>query len=183
MTRLVNSPTAPWPAWLPIGIATAGGVGFLPLMPGTYGAVVGVGLFVALSGFGLFVHLGLTVVLSLLGVWASDQSERFFEKHDDGRIVIDEVVGQLLTLTPLIPLREVGLRVFWGVDVFSSLVVTGFVAFRVLDVWKPGVVRWAEKNISGGAGVMADDLLAGALGAILLAVPAGVALYGTVGAS
>jgi phosphatidylglycerophosphatase A len=175
---VVKNPSAPWHPWLPISIATAGGVGFLPLMPGTFGSIVGAMLFVGFSCLSLGVHLPLVLALSLVGIWASDHAEVVFEQHDDGRIVIDEVVGQLLTLTPLIPLCGLGLQVFGGMDVFYSLVVTGFVAFRVLDVWKPGVVRWAERNISGGAGVMADDLLAGALGALLLAVPVGMALYG-----
>ena len=50
------------------------------------------------------------------------------------------------------------------------LVVTGFVVFRVLDIWKPGPVRWAEQRFEGGLGVMADDLLAGVIGGLLLTV-------------
>ncbi|MFP6622883.1 MAG: phosphatidylglycerophosphatase A, partial [Myxococcota bacterium] len=49
-------------------------------------------------------------------------------------------------------------------------VVTGFVVFRVLDIWKPGPVRWAEQRFEGGLGVMADDLLAGVIGGLLLTV-------------
>jgi phosphatidylglycerophosphatase A len=50
--------------------------------------------------------------------------------------------------------------------------VTGFVTFRVLDIWKPGPVGWAERHFEGGAGVVADDVVAGALGALLMAAPA-----------
>ncbi len=85
-----------------------------------------------------------------------------FGRADDGRIVIDEVVGQLLALAPLLALPLVE-RTNW------RALVTGFVAFRVLDIWKPGPVRWAERRFSGGTGVMMDDVVAGALAALALA--------------
>jgi phosphatidylglycerophosphatase A len=86
-------------------------------------------------------------------------------REDDQRIVIDEVVGQWLALAPLLWLP--GWR--FGLDAAGLVpLVTGFVAFRVLDVWKPGPVGWAERRFSGGLGVMLDDLVAGALGALAL---------------
>jgi phosphatidylglycerophosphatase A len=110
-------------------------------------------------GSGLF---GLSwLALLALGVWAADRAERIYGE-DDGRIVIDEVLGQLLTLAPLL---------WWGPASLAGL-VTGFVTFRVLDIWKPGPVAWAERRFEGGAGVVADDVVAGALGAVLMAVPA-----------
>jgi phosphatidylglycerophosphatase A len=171
-----------------LAIATGAGVGFLPLAPGTFGSLLGVLLFFPLSKLGLPVYVVLLVLLSLLGIWASSRAEEHFDRPDDGRIVIDEVVGQLITLTPLIPLSlfsvtlgdlgignpgngDSGTALPAGLDVFSLLVVTGFVAFRLFDIWKPGMVGWAERKLSGGLGVMADDLLAGGLGAVLLAVP------------
>jgi phosphatidylglycerophosphatase A len=156
-------------------IATGGGVGLLPIAPGTFGSLVGVFVFTLVAPLGLVPYLACFVVISLVGVWASDRAEEIFRRADDGRIVIDEVAGQLLTLVPLVALRgflpppHSSQQTIGGVDLFFSLVVTGFVVFRVLDVWKPGMVRWAEENVSGGFGVMADDLLAGALGAVLLA--------------
>ncbi len=128
------------------------------------GAAVGAVLFVPLSrlDFGLY---ALTVVtLAVLGTWAAGQAEAFFGREDDGRIVIDEVVGQLVTLAPLLaaPGRELGRGAWW------IWVVTGFVLFRVFDIWKPGPVGWAERRFEGGLGVMLDDVVAGALGAALL---------------
>jgi phosphatidylglycerophosphatase A len=96
--------------------------------------------------------------LLALGVWAADRAEQIYGE-DDGRIVIDEVLGQLLTLAPLL---------FWGGASLAGL-VTGFVTFRLLDIWKPGPIGWAERHFEGGAGVVADDVVAGALGAIALA--------------
>ena len=158
-------------------IATSAGVGLVPLAPGTFGSLVGVALFWWVSSLGLLFYLLFLFAFSLLGIWASGLAEVFFEKSDDGRIVIDEVVGQLVVLTPLIPLRGAELPLLGSLDAFFLLTVTGFVAFRVFDIWKPGVVGWTEKNLSGGVGVMADDLVAGALGALVVALPAGLLLY------
>lgn len=161
--------------WLGVAIATCGGVGTIPLAPGTFGSIVGVILFIPLAREGPVPYVLVLLALCGAGVWASDRAEEVFASKDDGRIVIDEVVGQLITLIPL--LAFCGARGFsceptqLEGPAFFSLVVTGFVAFRVFDIAKPGAVRWAENSISGGAGVMADDCVAGVFGAVVLAVP------------
>jgi phosphatidylglycerophosphatase A len=103
-----------------------------------------------------------TLALAFLGLWASDVAERVFEQKDDGRIVIDEVVGQLLTLAPLAFLAEPAARrsVVW--------ILAGFLLFRLFDIWKPPPVGWAERNFAGGAGVMMDDVFAGIMGCLAL---------------
>jgi len=173
----------PLSAVFPLAVATGGGVGFIPLAPGTFGSLVGLMLFFPLSGLGVPVYLVVLAGLSLLGVWASGKAEQIFECPDDGRIVIDEVVGQLIALTPLVALGCLGTSIgsspeqasgagLWSTGFrgrFIFLLVTGFVAFRWLDIYKPGVIRWVERNISGGAGVMADDWVAGLFAAVLLA--------------
>ena len=179
------SQTGTLTGWVGVAIATCAGVGTIPLAPGTFGALVGVLLFIPLARAGAVPFVIAVLVLCALGVWASDRAEEVFASKDDGRIVIDELVGQLITLTPLLafcgpsafscaPAHQEG-AILEG-PVFFSLVVTGFVAFRVFDIAKPGPVRWAERNISGGAGVMADDCVAGVFGAIVLAVPTFVLL-------
>jgi len=168
-----------------IAIATAGGVGFAPLAPGTFGSLVGVGLFLGLARMGSGLYLLTALALTALGVWAADSAERWFERSDDGRIVIDEVDGQLLALSPLVVLgqiEELGLRPQWtshpdpGAIIWFSLVVTAFVAFRVLDIWKPGAIGWAERRFEGGLGVMADDVVAGVVAAVLVTVPSYIAV-------
>ncbi len=142
-----------------IFLATGAGAGYGPVAPGTWGSAVGVALYLPLSAAGTAVYAAALALLLVAGIWAAEQAERVFGK-DDGRIVIDEVVGQLLALAPLLgdPVR---LR--------SPLwLVTGFVAFRVFDVWKPGPARWAERRFAGGMGVMLDDVVAGALAALVL---------------
>jgi len=177
------------PKTLAVWIATAGGLGFGPWAPGTWGALGTVLLFAPLlAGLGWLAYGGLVVVVTAVGVWASTAAERDFARHDDGRIVIDEVAGQLITLWPLVPLRDLALGHFdlsfglasdpgiFEVSIFSLLVVTGFVAFRWFDIRKPGAVRWAERRFEAGAGVMADDVVAGIYGAVALMVPAYLAL-------
>ncbi len=176
-------PTREVPKTLAVWIATAGGLGFGPWAPGTWGALGTVVLFAPVfAGLGGLGYGVLVVAVTVVGVWASTAAERDFARHDDGRIVIDEVAGQLITLWPLVPLHGRSLGFFdlsfglsgsgaFEVSLFSLLVVTGFVAFRWFDIRKPGAVRWAERRFEAGAGVMADDVVAGIYGAIVLIVP------------
>ena len=142
-----------------LAIATVGGVGLAPVASGTFGSAAGVGLYLLLAGLGPWLYLLTTLALLSVGIWAAEEAERVYGGEDDGRIVIDEVVGQLLTLAPLLLL---------GVPTGAFLLVTGFVVFRVLDIWKPGPVGWAERHFRGGAAVMMDDVFAGVLGAFVV---------------
>jgi phosphatidylglycerophosphatase A len=150
-------------------VASVAGIGLTPRAPGTAGAAFAVAIFVLLSllprGLGAAV-LGLLCAAGFAaGVWAAGVLGAATGRKDDGRIVMDEFVGQLVTLAPLLALPAWRL----GADAAGLLpVVTGFVAFRVLDIWKPGPVGWAERRFSGGLGVMLDDLLAGLIGALAL---------------
>jgi len=148
-----------------VAVATTGGVGFLPLAPGSFGALLGVAVFLALPADGFLLYGVSVIALTVLGVWASGEAERFFGREDDGRIVIDELVGQLITFAPLVGVRGIEKL---PRELFFALVVTGFVAFRVFDIRKPGWVGKVEKNTHGGAGVMADDIAAGIMGAFVL---------------
>ena len=96
------------------------------MAPGTAGAAVGVALFALFAGLGPWLYALAVLALLSLGVRAADAAERAWGRKDDGRIVVDEVVGQLLALAPLSAP---------GVAAGGFPVVTGFVAFRVFDVW------------------------------------------------
>jgi phosphatidylglycerophosphatase A len=119
-------------------------------------------LFLPLLWLPFGVYLATWIVVTGAGTWAAHRTQEATGIHDDGRIVVDEIAGQLLTLAPLL--------LFPGLSAFAlfSLLMTGFVLFRVLDIWKPGPVGWAERSLAGGVGVMADDVVAGALGALVL---------------
>jgi len=145
-------------------LATAGGAGYLPVAPGTWGSALAVALVAAwgLLGGGLGLYVLATLAATGVGVWAADASERLYGRKDDGRIVIDEVAGQLWTLAPA--------AAWASPDAFFPALVTGFVLFRGLDIAKPGPVRWAERRFPGGLGVMADDVVAGWIGAAAMIV-------------
>ena len=135
-------------------LATCGYVGHVPLAPGTAGTLVGVAVFYGLRAFGGPVaEPTAIVILFAVGVWASGVAERHWQRTDPGPVVIDEVVGTLLTLLWL-PLTGLG-------------VFVGFLVFRVLDVVKPWPADRFE-SLHGGLGVMADDAMAGVYGHLLL---------------
>lgn len=147
-------------------VATACGTGYGPVAPGTWGSAAALPLVALLFFLPPLAYLIALIALLLLGIWAAGAAERLLGRKDDGRIVIDEVVGQLITLTPILLLQERSV----GFAAWSLLAVTGFVVFRVFDIWKPGPVRWAEQNFSGGAGVMLDDVVAGLVGVPVMAL-------------
>jgi phosphatidylglycerophosphatase A len=129
-----------------IFVATAGYAGYVPVAPGTAGSLVGLLVYglVRWTGSGL-VEVGSIVALFAVGVWAGTSAERQFGGIDPGPVVIDEVVGMLLTLA-WIPVGLTG-------------AATGFVLFRIFDVIKPFPARRLE-GLHGGLGVMADDAMA-----------------------
>jgi len=132
---------------LAVFIATVGYCGYFPFAPGTAGSAAGL-LFYAVvwwSGSTLF-EAGLIVALFGAGVWAGTTAERYFGGVDPGPIVLDEVVGMLITLAFIPGLGWTG-------------VLAGFVLFRIFDVIKPYPAGRFEQ-LHGGLGVMADDAMA-----------------------
>ena len=154
-----------------LAVATAAGVGFAPVAPGTFGSLVGVGVFALLARRGALAVGLAALIVTAAGVWAAGEAERIFARSDDGRIAIDEVAGQLVALWPLSWLAP-------PERVLAPLALAvGFLAFRAFDIAKPGPVRWAERHFAGGRGVVFDDLVAGACAALAVtgATLAGIA--------
>jgi len=136
--------------WTAIVVATAGGVGFAPKAPGTAGSIVGVAIYLLLdrTGSGAYYPHAIIFFFSV-GVWASSRAEHLWG-HDAQRIVIDEVVGQMITF---------GMAA--GRYSLSALyVVLGFGLFRLFDILKPFPIRHLER-FKGGLGVILDDVGAG----------------------
>jgi phosphatidylglycerophosphatase A len=135
------------------------GAGFMPKAPGTAGAAVGVAVYLLAEWLQVGAYFPHAIVFFLVaGTWAADRVESFWG-HDAQRIVIDEVAGQMITFA--LAAGRYRLPVFG--------VVTGFVLFRVFDIWKPFPLRRLEK-LKGGFGVMADDVGAGIYALIVLTV-------------
>lgn len=146
---------------LPKLIATSCFVGFLPLMPGTWGALLAIVLWLPLYLWTpLAVCLGgtlaATVALAIAGTWASTVSEKYWGK-DPVAACADETVGQWLSMLPLCGGPDVS--PWW-------LICVSFVLFRVFDIIKPLGIRRLEK-LPGGYGMMADDIAAGLLAALI----------------
>jgi len=133
------------------------GSGLMPKAPGTWGSLVAlpfVPLWQLLPGWGYLLMLGLTM---LFGVWLCGKVARELGVHDHEGIVWDEFVGMWITLMALPTLD-------W------QWVAAGFVIFRIFDMWKPWPIRWFDRNIHGGMGIMVDDIVAGVISAGVLYV-------------
>lgn len=131
---------------LAVFIATVGYCGYFPLAPGTVGSAAGLVFYLLVWWLqSPAVEVALIVGLFAAGVWAGTTSERYFGGIDPGPIVLDEVVGMLITLA------------FIPVGLGGALI--GFVLFRIFDVVKPFPARRLEA-LHGGLGVMADDAMA-----------------------
>ena len=136
-------------------IATGLGVGKLPMMPGTFGSVLGTLAFLLIPTDSFLIRLIILVIILIAGAFSSFRIEMATGKEDNQIIVIDEIAGVWLTLT-IIP----------G-GIWFSLV--GLSLFRLFDIWKPYPIKKLEK-VKYGYGVMLDDLLAGLYAGVLIII-------------
>ena len=127
-----------------LALATCFGVGYVPFAPGTVGSIAGLALWAMFSN-STWAQFGAIALTFGAGVWAASVAERHFAATDPGPVVIDEVMGMLVTLF-LVPVNWAG-------------ALLGFGWFRLFDVIKPYPANRFER-LSGGVGVMADDLMA-----------------------
>ena len=134
-------------------IATVAGAGYFPIAPGTVGAAAGAAVYLLTRHLEPGIQVGLFAAICVVGTWASTVAARHFGREDPGHVVIDEVAGQLATLLLL--------------DVGLMGTLAGFLIFRVLDIIKPWPANRLEA-LHGGVGIMADDVMAGAYGWVLL---------------
>ena len=130
-----------------IFLSTGAFSGYAPVMPGTVGTLVGVGVFLLLSGCSVPVYLVFTVFFTAFAVWVSGKAERIFEKKDPSAVVIDEIAGYLIAMAALPP--------DWG------YMAAGFFLFRVFDIVKPYPANRINDRMPGGPGIVLDDAVAG----------------------
>ena len=137
--------------------ATGGYVGYLPVVPGTFGTAVGLLPVYALSQVdGRFIGLVLLLFITLLSIWIAGRAEEKIGSTDPGCIVIDEIAGIMVAL--------------WGLPFEWLPVAAGFLIFRALDMIKPFPIRQIEKKLSGGVGIVVDDVVAGVVANIILRI-------------
>lgn len=130
------------------------GLGLSPKAPGTVGTLGAVILAVPFLNLSWFFQIVTILVLSIAGIIACQKYEEAFEVHDAGEMVIDEVVGYLIS-------------VFWLPLTWQSL-LGAFILFRLFDITKPLIIGMADKKLKGGLGVMADDILAGIFAGLIM---------------
>ena len=149
--------------FLALSIATCG-VGYLPLMPGTFGSLLAVGIFllvakIAIGSLLVAVVLSLILVSAVVGIWAGTRTEQLLGRKDPGKIVVDEVAGQFIALFPITLFSR------WS----TTAVIVSLILFRFFDIVKPYPANRLQ-DLKGGAGVMFDDLVAGVYAAVVVLV-------------
>jgi phosphatidylglycerophosphatase A len=150
-------------------VASVFGIGYFEFAPGTIMSAIAVPLaiLIALHGGGAMGILSASLIALVIGTLACADHVRETRRDDPPECVIDELAGQwlacafcLLTFGGLIPADHVSLPTF----------ALAFLLFRLFDIWKPWPVSWADQNIKGGLGVMTDDMIAGLMAGVLVAL-------------
>lgn len=130
------------------------GAGLSPKAPGTMGTVVALPIYVLLLQLGLWGYLACMAIALVAGVFICGYTARRIGVEDPKSVVWDEVVGYLISMT--------------GVPFSPLWMAAGFLLFRLFDIWKPGPIRWLDRNVKGGLGIMLDDVAAALVACILL---------------
>ncbi len=136
-----------------VWISSVGGLGFAPIAPGTFGSAAGILIYWLTRHWSTSAQFMIIAVVTVVGTWAATETAKHVGREDPGQVVIDEVAGQLVTLA----LTGAGL----------TATIVGFFLFRILDIIKPYPANRFER-LHGGVGIMADDLMAGVYGCVLL---------------
>ncbi len=135
-------------------LATFFSVGCFPVAPGTVGSIVGIPLAWGLSKLSWQVAAAVLLLMIFVFAWIAGQAERQLDVKDPCCIVIDEVAGMAITLL--------------GIPFSLKTAIGGFILFRILDIAKPQPIRWVERHLSGGWGIMLDDVLAAMIANVVL---------------
>ncbi|EKO3400816.1 phosphatidylglycerophosphatase A [Vibrio fluvialis] len=151
------SMTNPWHL-----LATGFGSGLSPVVPGTMGTLASVPCYLLLAQLPLTLYIVVVIAASLIGIKICQVTSDDMQVHDHGSIVWDEFAGFWITML-IVPVLQ--LPVFeW------KWLLAGFVLFRFFDMVKPWPIGWLDKRVHGGLGIMLDDLVAGVMSALALAL-------------
>ncbi len=128
-------------------LATGGGIGNIPFAPGTFGSAIAAPLCLLLSRLSFSAAVPCVILFILFAIRVAGEAEGLLNKKDPGCIVIDEIAGMLVT--------------FAGLPFDMVTALAGFLLFRVFDILKPFPIRYLERRLTGGTGVVMDDVAAG----------------------
>lgn len=153
--------------WLGIGL----GSGLPNRAAGTWGTVGGLVVAIPMLWLGFWGFLAVTVVGALVGSYICGKTSDLMGVHDDPHIVWDEWVGMWVSLLPILWLHFYDDALLQGHQLSLLLLYfAAFVAFRFFDILKPFPIKWVDKNVSGGFGILIDDILAGLMAGVVLIV-------------
>ena len=151
--------------WLGIGL----GSGLPKRAAGTWGTVGGLVVAIPMLWLGFWGFLAVTVVGALVGSYICGKTSDLMGVHDDPHIVWDEWVGMWVSLLPILWLHFYDDALLQGHQLSLLLLYfAAFVAFRFFDILKPFPIKWVDKNVSGGFGILIDDILAGLMAGFVL---------------
>ncbi|MBV1910830.1 MAG: phosphatidylglycerophosphatase A [Kangiellaceae bacterium] len=132
----------------PINFLAVGfGSGLSPKAPGTMGTIACVPLYLFASTLDLYSYLAVCLLISITGIWICNYTANYLNTHDHPGIVWDEFAGFFITM--------IAVPMTW-----QNLII-GFALFRIFDILKPWPISWLDKKVSGGFGIMIDDVVAG----------------------
>lgn len=153
--------------WLGIGL----GSGLPKRAAGTWGTVGGLVVAIPMLWLGFWGFLAVTVLGALVGSYICGKTSDLMGVHDDPHIVWDEWVGMWVSLLPILWLHFYDDALLQGHQLSLLLLYfAAFVAFRFFDILKPFPIKWVDKNVSGGFGILIDDILAGLMAGVVLIV-------------
>ena len=151
-------------------IAFGFGSGLSPWAPGTFGTLIAIPIVLFVMQFGFAVHLAFAILAAIFGIYVCGESARRLGVHDHPGIVWDEITGFAVTMltvphsagggSSIVAAGGGSRQIYW--------VLAGFALFRLLDIWKPWPIREADHSLSGGLGIMLDDVIAGIFAAAIL---------------
>lgn len=130
------------------------GSGAIPFAPGTFGTLAAIPFYLLIQPLPVMNYFIITVLFTLASMWICDQVSREIHSHDHPGMCLDEFAGFFVTMM----FAPTG--AFW--------LVTGFLFFRLFDIWKPWPIRYLDENIHGGFGMVLDDVAAGFLAMLLM---------------
>lgn len=153
--KKTNPPIDPGLLKNPVHFLSLGfGSGLAPKAPGTFGTLAAIPLWWLLVQTPWWSYTAAMLIAAVAGIWFCGVTSQALGVHDHSGIVWDEVAGLLVSL--------------WLLPPTWQTLVAGFMLFRLFDIWKPWPIRWLDRKVHGGLGIMLDDLLAGAFTCLIL---------------
>lgn len=130
------------------------GSGLSPILPGTFGTLAAIPLYLLIKDLPWLLYLLITIIAFVYGIYICNMVSKDLGEHDYPGIVWDEIVGYFITMF-LAPKT-------------ASWMLLGFLLFRIFDIWKPQPIRYFDKHVQGGIGIMLDDVIAALFAWIIL---------------